>query len=297
MFHRNSVKNHKIESFTYANDAARTGATGLVESDVGKLCYQTDNGYYYRLLDESPVTWSDPIGASSGLIESFTYADEAARTGAVGLVPGDVGKIAYQTDEEAYYRLTDDSPVTWAPLAPAPSAGGSVFIHAIPANPGTDQFIDFTAIPQTHRHLRVHGVIGTSAGTTDLKMQVNGETGADYGWQQALTAATSVTATSNAGSDTGVKLGTTGTNYRLLKISLLILHYSDALVEKTVTCTATESSTQPPKIYNNAGDWDSSFNQDPITSLRFLIAAGAISYGIGGGLPDSQLTLELFDEI
>jgi hypothetical protein len=49
-------------------------------------------------------------------IENFSYADAAARTGAAGLVAGDVGKVAYQIDTGAYWRLTDDSPVTWVQI-------------------------------------------------------------------------------------------------------------------------------------------------------------------------------------
>jgi hypothetical protein len=57
MFHRNSTLNHKPENWTYANAAARVAATGFVVGDVGKLAYQTDTGTYWRLNDESPITW------------------------------------------------------------------------------------------------------------------------------------------------------------------------------------------------------------------------------------------------
>jgi|SRR5215471_18165911 len=53
------------------------------------------------------------------LIERFTFADAAARTGATGLFNQDIGKIAYQTDTGIYYRLTSLSPLTWAVVAPA----------------------------------------------------------------------------------------------------------------------------------------------------------------------------------
>jgi hypothetical protein len=57
MIHSNSARNHKIENWTYANAAARTGATGFVTADLGKLAYQSDNGTYWRLTAVTP-TWA-----------------------------------------------------------------------------------------------------------------------------------------------------------------------------------------------------------------------------------------------
>ena|SRR5215472_7854204 len=44
------------------------------------------------------------------LLESFTYANSTARMAATGFVAGDVGRIAYQQDQGAYYRLTATTP-------------------------------------------------------------------------------------------------------------------------------------------------------------------------------------------
>lgn len=56
MLHRNSTLNHKIENWTYADAAARTGASGFVSGDIGKIARQTDTGVYYRLTATTP-TW------------------------------------------------------------------------------------------------------------------------------------------------------------------------------------------------------------------------------------------------
>lgn len=45
---------------------------------------------------------------------TWTYADEAARLAAVGFLPADVGKYAYQESDDSYWALTDDAPITWA---------------------------------------------------------------------------------------------------------------------------------------------------------------------------------------
>lgn len=66
MLHKDSTLNHKIENWTFADAAARAALSTSVPDDIGKLGYQTDTGAYYRLLDNSPLTWSDPIGATGG---------------------------------------------------------------------------------------------------------------------------------------------------------------------------------------------------------------------------------------
>ena len=43
--------------WTYADAAARTGATGFVATDVGQLAYQKDTQIYYRLQTTAP-TWT-----------------------------------------------------------------------------------------------------------------------------------------------------------------------------------------------------------------------------------------------
>lgn len=55
---------------------------------------------------------------------SFSYANTAARTGATGLLPADVGKLARQLDDNTLWMLTDDSPVTW--IAIGSSGGGTL---------------------------------------------------------------------------------------------------------------------------------------------------------------------------
>lgn len=44
---------------------------------------------------------------------NWSYADQAAREGATGIVAGDVGKLARQEDTETLWLLTNHSPVTW----------------------------------------------------------------------------------------------------------------------------------------------------------------------------------------
>ena len=52
--------NHRLESWVYATAAARTGASGFVSGDIGRIAYQTDNGTYWRLTAITPTWQSVP---------------------------------------------------------------------------------------------------------------------------------------------------------------------------------------------------------------------------------------------
>ena len=58
MLHKDSTFGdvHTMVNWQVANAAAKT-ALVLAASDVGKICYQQDNGAFYILLDDGPVTW------------------------------------------------------------------------------------------------------------------------------------------------------------------------------------------------------------------------------------------------
>lgn len=58
-------------TWIYPNTAARTGATGFVASDIGKIAYQSDTATYWQLTAVTPVWISD----SSLLIKSNLPTD------------------------------------------------------------------------------------------------------------------------------------------------------------------------------------------------------------------------------
>jgi len=68
--HSRQTSVHRIESWVYANESAREGASGFTSYDVGKIAYQSDDGTYWRLIDDSPVTWQQ-IGGPPGAIDVF----------------------------------------------------------------------------------------------------------------------------------------------------------------------------------------------------------------------------------
>lgn len=57
------------------------------------------------------------LAADIHVYYAFTYADAVARTGALGLVATDCGKVAWQLNENSFWVLVDHSPVTWVALS------------------------------------------------------------------------------------------------------------------------------------------------------------------------------------
>lgn len=76
-----------------------------------------------------PLHSAQTVADGIHIIHAFEYANAAARTGATGLVPEDIGKVARQLDNDSFWILTDDSPVTWVELAIP--GGGTPGAHAI----------------------------------------------------------------------------------------------------------------------------------------------------------------------
>ena len=77
-FHKDQATGdiHRVNQFEYANAAARTGAVGLVATDVDKVAKQIDDDTYYVLIDDAPVTWKaiTDVGPSAGRVDVITQA-------------------------------------------------------------------------------------------------------------------------------------------------------------------------------------------------------------------------------
>jgi len=82
-------------------------------------------------------------GADIHVAHAFTYANAAARTGATGLGSTDIGKIAKQTDNNTYWVLKDDSPLTWGQLDAAGGGGGGGEWRAGSTNPSPTDTIEY----------------------------------------------------------------------------------------------------------------------------------------------------------
>lgn len=99
-----SSESHVVNAFEYANDSARTGASGLVAADNGKYAIQTDTGEVWRLSDYSGPTWirvgtngkhdtiSERTAGSGVTVDGVVCKDNAvtASGGFTGDLTGDV---------------------------------------------------------------------------------------------------------------------------------------------------------------------------------------------------------------
>lgn len=74
------------------------------------------------------------------IVHNWEYADATARTGATGFAAGDVGKVAWQLDNNSFWVLATTAP-TWVSLG-----GGSVSAHAATHTNGTDDVQTATAV-------------------------------------------------------------------------------------------------------------------------------------------------------
>jgi hypothetical protein len=59
------VDGHIVHSYEYANAAARTGASGFVAADIGRIARQTDDNSFYVLTAVTP-TWASITGGGGG---------------------------------------------------------------------------------------------------------------------------------------------------------------------------------------------------------------------------------------
>lgn len=53
---------HAIHNWEYADATARLAATGFIPADVTKWAKQLDDGTYWELTDDSPITWAQRTG-------------------------------------------------------------------------------------------------------------------------------------------------------------------------------------------------------------------------------------------
>jgi hypothetical protein len=62
MRHQDLTLNHRLDSWIFADAAARNATGSYVTADVGRVAYQTNTGDYWRLLTVTP-TWKRLNGA------------------------------------------------------------------------------------------------------------------------------------------------------------------------------------------------------------------------------------------
>jgi hypothetical protein len=108
--HSSETTVHVVCNWSYADTAARTGATGLVAADVGKFCHQLDNHTVWMLINHSPVTWVSLSGLHATSHINGTDDIPLATTTSKGLAGALSGKIAqFHSGDGNYYNVPSNS--------------------------------------------------------------------------------------------------------------------------------------------------------------------------------------------
>jgi hypothetical protein len=116
MKHKDLQQIHRMENWVYPNEAARTGATGLLAEDIGKVAYQTDSETYWRLKNHSPVTWGAIGGGGGGGGGSDSGRGLRYHFDHTNTTPGDpgAGKFIFNAGQDhIYISETDADGQSW----------------------------------------------------------------------------------------------------------------------------------------------------------------------------------------
>ena len=89
---------HILQAFEYADASARTGATGLVATDVGKVARQLDDNSFWVLVNHSPVTWQGVSG--SGTLAPHALTHKGDGSDAIAEATDSVAGLMSATDKD-----------------------------------------------------------------------------------------------------------------------------------------------------------------------------------------------------
>lgn len=124
--------------------------------------------------------------------------------------------------------------------------------------------IEFTSIPATYTHLQIRG-IGRTTSDDDFRIQINGDTGANYARHLLTASGTSVVA-GNVTSDTKGSIGTTtSTANTFVGYVIDILDYANTNKYKTVRSLGGFDANGSGYITFDSSLW---MNTNAITSIK-----------------------------
>jgi hypothetical protein len=87
MRHQDLTINHRLESWVFANAAARNAAGTYVTADIGRISFQTDTGQYWRLTATTP-TWVLIVPPVAAPVYAFLQTGQANPPITTALAPG-----------------------------------------------------------------------------------------------------------------------------------------------------------------------------------------------------------------
>ena len=66
---------HRLESYVYADAAARTGQAAFVAGDIGRIAYQSDNGAVLAASRTDSPAWTSIVTQSAVQLLCRQYGD------------------------------------------------------------------------------------------------------------------------------------------------------------------------------------------------------------------------------
>jgi hypothetical protein len=86
--HEQATRNHKIESWTFVDQAAREAGTGMSPTptslDIGRIAFQQSDETYWRLTAASPIAWT-PLGSGgSGVADGKQLVGDGPPSAGLG---------------------------------------------------------------------------------------------------------------------------------------------------------------------------------------------------------------------
>lgn len=100
---------HGIHNWEYADAAARTAATGFIAADVGKWAKQLDDGTYWELTDDSPVTWAQRTFTTNIKFKTIPFIFDGGGSVIQTGIHGDIGPLDFSGTIQAVTLLADQS--------------------------------------------------------------------------------------------------------------------------------------------------------------------------------------------
>jgi len=220
---------------------------------------------------------------------SWTYADQTDREAATGLVPGDVGKLSRQLDDNTLWMLTDDSPVTWVAVGGGGGggAGSIVFVESHVASASAT--LDFVLLDDTYNDylLKITGLRPGTSGQDLIMRFANAITptwdaGNNYRWAYKYwSSAGAEGIVADGGATSGIKIAVVASTTAGYSINAEI-HFSNfrtAGLYKRANAKLDQQLSSDSNLYsiNTSGWWLDNTNK--AFGIRLLMSSGNIASG------------------
>jgi hypothetical protein len=138
-------------------------------------------------------------------------------------------------------------------------------IQTITVGSGGASTIVFSSIPSTYAHLQIRALNITTATYVDL--QLNGDTGANYTYQQLEVSTPAAVTAAGASAVTQIFTSQTGGNISFPNGTIIdIYNYSSSVANKTVRLISANISSSGGLLYFRSGIWT---NTNAINQLTF----------------------------